>query len=293
MEFVKEIIPRLPYFALAGLLSWLTYLMYKKSWQKPFTITLILAFVSFFCAFGWFQGFFKSGVVSLLIKGMEDLGNTLNKYSQTTESVRTNLMDVAKTIENQQISVGTAQSNIFKTFQQVEQQHHNTENIQDKLRQVADNLERNQKEAEQARKQLETYQKKLEDIRGLTKLLYEQRTVETFDNTSGRKFYLGKKADGSFGVLIALSRIPIPQTVDIQTDEFNVIPTAVYPHKNVLLYKVTGTLKNLKRQRWFVSYIPDPTRQDEGRETIAIDANTNFMAGGLVFREYFAIPEKE
>ena len=79
----------------------------------------------------------------------------------------------------------------------------------------------------------------------------------------------------------------------MQSDTLNVIPSAVYPHKNCILYKVTGPINTLKKQRWVVSYVPDPTRKDEEQETITINNNTNFVAGGLVFQEYIAITDIE
>lgn len=280
---------RLPYFAIAGLLCWLTYLMYKKSWQKQFTVTLLLAFVAFFCAFGWFQGFFKSGVVSLLIQGIENLGHTLDNYNKSTETVRQDLIQVANSIKMQQTTLQVTQSEINKVLQDAAVKQTGMATAQERLNTLAEELQEGQTAVKTAQGQMEAHQKQIQDLRGLTKVLYEQRTVETFDNTPARKVWIGKKADGSFGIFLALSRIPIPQTVDIQTEEFNVIPTAVYPHKNVLLYKVTGTSDYLRKQRWFISYVPDPTRQTEEMETIKIDSNTNFVAGGIVFREYFAV----
>lgn len=293
MKTLTDIIFRLPYFLLAALLSWLTYKMYKKSWQKEFTVCLMLSFIAFFCAFGWFQGFFKSGVVTLLINGMDDLGKSLNEYSKTTDSIREELVSVSTSIKTQQVAVANFQTTIQAQLQNAEDKQKAVEALQTSLQSLAASLDQSQRAVGETQTKLESHQKKLEDVSQLTKMIYEQNVVETFNlDAEYERLWFGKKADGSYAIIFLLAKIPIPQTVELQEQRYNASPYALYLNKNMVLFKVTGDLADIKKMLWYVSYVPDPTSKDDQGVKVTVTADGKFLVGGLIFNEYEVIKKE-
>ena len=271
---------------LAATFAWVAYLMYHRKWEKCFSLAILLAFISAFSATGWFQGFFKTGVVSILITRLKDLGDEMNRYSQTTSDIRNELIDVSDKIRNQQATLLVQQSNVSESVTSIATREQQAQKTEAQLRQLADQLDAGRTALETTQAQIQEHQKKLEDVSALVKAVHEQVTTETMSQDESKKVLIGNKEDGSFGIAVRLSHFPIQQTVNARTQDNNILPTSMTIIDNAIFWKTTGSAEYLRKQQYIVSYVPDPTKQEQRLLDISVNDDGQLAIGGFVLNEY-------
>lgn len=285
-------IERILLVALAALLVCVAYLMYKRKWEKPFMVALVLAFIAAFSASGWFHGFLKTGVVSILITRMKDLGDELNRYTQTTSDIRNELTQLSGRIRSEQTLLSGQQSNVVESIEQIAAREKQARDTEAYLRSLSQQLEAGRAAISESQAQIAKHQQRLEDISSIVKTVYEQTTTETIDPGVTNSMLIGCKADGSFGVLLRLSRHPIPQTLNARCQSYNVLPTSMMTVGNTVFWKITANADFLRKEKYFVTYVPDPTRKKDECINISVESDGKLKAGGFVLSEHTWLEHK-
>lgn len=246
---------RAPYIALALLLGWLTYLMYKQKWQKQFTVCLVLSFFSIMCAAGWFQGFFRTGVVTLLLNEVKGLGETLNKYNTTTEQVRKELIDTTAAVESQQAALTAAQHILDARLSNADDAQRIISEDQSKLAALADQLATAQGGIMDSQQSLSDQQKALVDPIELAKRVFGTTTTEMFSYGDTNRMSAIEMPGGKYLVFFNLSHIPIFNTVRIQYHIYAQPPPAHFQMGNSTIgFSWGDSFEKLKDKQFYVSY---------------------------------------
>lgn len=237
-------------------LLWCAYHLFKKGWQTPFSITLILAVIVFLSAFGWFQGFFKTGVVALLIQKVEQFGTTLDKYNTTTEKLREEIV--------------AAQNELDAHQKQIQVQQHNHDLALKSLTDLATEIGSNQLEVAKQNKAIadaqatiEAQQERLSDVERITDQILAGMTMENYLPSDRERILIGRKDNGGLQVILATRLEPYFQSLKIQRGQESLMAGTYHVSENIITTEwETGVDPNeLRKSPWSVFYISQKPSQ--------------------------------
>src|SRR5712671_1935373 len=100
---MNAILERIVCYVAAAGFCYLAYLFIRRNRQSwLITLCLILAFVSFLCSLSWFQGVFKTHIISVVYSTLEKYGKKLDDFEATTGRMQDELTAQQTKIEQQQ-----------------------------------------------------------------------------------------------------------------------------------------------------------------------------------------------
>lgn len=139
--------------------------------------------------------------------------------------------------------------------------HNTVEVIQKQLKSQQENLSKTQEGFSIAQQRIEEQQKKLENIELLVKNIFERTKNEVFSYTEDKdRMVILEYNEQHATICFKLSEVPILQTIRLQYHVF-AQPTDAYDiHNAILIVNWGADIKQIEKERFYVTYIPDPTK---------------------------------
>ncbi|SRR6266496_6289186 len=86
------VLERIVCYIAAAAFFYLTFRLVKRNRNTwLISASLILAFLSFLCSLSWFQGVFKTHIISVVYSTLETYGNKLDEFQKTTARMQVEL----------------------------------------------------------------------------------------------------------------------------------------------------------------------------------------------------------
>jgi uncharacterized coiled-coil protein SlyX len=92
----------------------------RKDWAKTFILCLIFAFSSFMVGQEWFQGFFKTQVLSMVLFSLKKYGDKIEDFHKTVETISNELSEQQKELSKTQSGLTSVQERIMKQQERLE-----------------------------------------------------------------------------------------------------------------------------------------------------------------------------
>ena len=141
--------------------------------------------------------------------------------------------------------------------------HSTVETIQNQLESQQENISKTQERVLIAQQRIGEQQKKLENMELLVKSIFERTKNEVFSYTENKdRMVILEHNEQHATICFNLSEVPILQTIRLQyhifaqpTDAYNII-------NNILIANWGGDVKLIEKEKFYLTYIPDPTKRD-------------------------------
>ena len=274
MNTLEQIIA---YVVAFGLLI-LAFRLAHKDKFKSCLVVAVLAFVACFSAQSWFQGLFKTEIISRAFSTLEGYGKKLDEFQSTTAKMRTELADHQTAIDknqkelaNQQMLIRTAQTNIAAQQGSITSQYAQIAQIQAKLASAQTNIV--------------AQQEKLSDVTYWVSNLYSNMVTETIALSDTNKVVFNQSTNGSTCCCIISKHVPIPQSIQFSAlsgEAINIPQSLAGPfalHKNLLLQGLVGY--NVKTTVLQIQYVND-TRRTNVTEKVELRGDRVFVGDKLI-----------
>lgn len=256
------------YIAALGLFA-LTAFFIKKDWPKKYVgLALVLSVVVLLSAQEWFQGFFKTQVISFAFSTMEKYGEKLDDFHKTTGKMQVEISSAHEKLDQHQTDIGRHQSNLEETADDIASQQHELKQFHNELTGFKDLLVTNQAsiteqqtEISKTQEGLTKHQERLEDVELLVKNMFEQYRTEHFSHKVPERMIVTKHEDLKTVILFELEHAPIPQTMRLQYHIYAQPPGSFFNNGNVVMFRWGDSVEKTREKSYSMSYVPDPTKK--------------------------------
>lgn len=245
----------------------LSHKMYKKDWKMP---TCFFAFLGVLALFGtqeWIQGFYKTGILNLLI----EYGDRLNKFQDTVGRVEENVKQHQNALAHhqqelfvQQCALSNALSKIAVQQNRLVIQQDCVEKHQSSLATQHEQLRSMQTVLSDNQKDISEQQEKIKSVEFLVQNLFSRTRYESYATTDTNRFvHLNRANNTVCWLFFKLNSPPIPNSVQGSFVDGNGRGNAPLLPGFTILGNVVGVVfatpwENVKNAKFHITFVEDP-----------------------------------
>lgn len=161
----------------------------------------------------------------------------------------------------------------------------NAANVSSATKRIEGQLSDLDQRVQDAQTQINDQQKKLTDTGELVMSLFSNSRVESFDaSMTGR--YVVREGNNRRVVIMLLSKIPIPQSIQIQWHVATQPKDSYFAFKNVLVFFWGDPKERLKEHPLLVSYVAAPNPTDKPYNTLSLNADGHAVVDSIALPDY-------